>query len=155
MAKPFIAAWKAGASAPTIQSDQIIYWYRVAPRGLNCDSTDTTIQSANNASGNYFEGRPNGYEDLQDAVFVVPMLTAAGTVVVNSGGKEYIYNAPAGASAFQVPMNVGSQYFALKRNGATVISATSLRQILNECPCGYVVSFLESFPPSLTTCHWH
>lgn len=136
MAKPFIAAWKAGASAPTITSDQIIYWYRVAPRNLNCDSTDTTMQPANNASGNYFEGRPNGWDSLQDAVFVVPMLTSAGTIVVNSGGNEYIYNAPAGVSAFQVPMGVGSQYFALQRNGATVISATSLRQILNVCPCG-------------------
>ncbi|KAF8305791.1 hypothetical protein DL93DRAFT_2120828 [Clavulina sp. PMI_390] len=136
MAKPFIAAWKAGASTPTITSDQIIYWYRVAPRDLNCDATDTTMQPANNASGNYFEGRPSGWQSMEDAVFIVPMLTSAGTIVVNSGGNEYIYNAPAGASAFQVPMGVGSQYFELRRNGASVMSATSLRQILNECPCG-------------------
>lgn len=137
MAKPFIAAWKAGLSTPTITSDQIVYWYRVAPRDLNCDATDTTMQPANNASGNYFMGRPNGWDSLQDEVFVVALLASPGTVVVNSGGKEYISNAPAGASLFSVPMGIGSQYFALQRGGSTVISDTSLREIKNECPCGY------------------
>lgn len=136
MAKPFIAAWKAGASAPTITSDQIVYWYRIAPKDLDCDSTDTTMQPANNASGNYFEGRPNGYDSMSDSVFVVPMLTSAGTVVVNSGANEYVYNAPAGVSAFEVPMGIGAQAFALERGGSTVISATSLKEILDVCPCG-------------------
>jgi hypothetical protein len=137
MAKPFITAWKAGLSVPTITSDQIFYWYRVAPSSLDCDATDITMQPANNASGNYFMGRPNGWQSMQDAVFVVALLTSSGTVVVNSGGNEYVFNAPAGASSFSVPMGIGSQYFALRRGGSTVISATSLREIKNECPCGY------------------
>ena len=138
MAKPFIAAWKAGSTSVDsfINSDQIIYWYRVAPKNLNCDSTDTTMVAANNASGNYFMGRPNGWESMSDSVFVVPLLTAPGTVTVNSGGTAYTYNAPAGASGFSVPFSVGSQAFSLSRNGQTVLSDTSLRQILNECPCG-------------------
>jgi len=136
MAKPFIDAWKAGADEPTITEDKIVYWYRIAPRDLNCDSTDTTMQPANNASGNYFMGRPNGYETSKDAVFVVSLLTSPGTIIVNSGGDEYVFNAPAGASAFDAPMGIGSQYFALQRNGANVMSSTSLREIKNECPCG-------------------
>ena len=137
MAKPFIDAWKAGEDTPTITSDEITYWYRVAPRDINCDATDTTMQPANNASGNYFMGRPNGWETMTDSVFVVALLTAPGEIIVNSGGNEYIYNAPVGASAFEVPMGIGSQYFALQRSGSIVISATSLREIKNECPCGY------------------
>ncbi|KAJ7744743.1 glycoside hydrolase family 71 protein [Mycena maculata] len=138
MAIPFIQAYKAGASSPNayITSDQIIYWYRVAPKTLNCAATDTTEVPANNASGNYFEGLPNGWDSMMDDVFVVPLLTAAGTVVVNSGGTAYIFDAPAGASAFSVPFQVGAQSFALSRNGAEVMSATSLKLIQNVCPCG-------------------
>ncbi|KAJ7511301.1 glycoside hydrolase family 71 protein [Mycena galericulata] len=138
MAKPFIQAYKAGATSVNqfITSDQIIYWYRIAPKDLNCDATDTTMQYANNASGNYFQGRPNGYETMSDSVFVVTLLTAAGTVVVNSGGTAYTYSAPVGASAFSVPFQLGSQSFSLNRNGGEVMSATSLKLIQNVCPCG-------------------
>ncbi|CAK5262322.1 unnamed protein product [Mycena citricolor] len=115
MAKPFIAAFKAG---------------------LNCDATDTTMQSANNASGNYFQGRPNGFNSMADDVFVVLLLTAPGRAIVNSGGKAYTFDAPAGASAFSVPFHVGSQAFSLERGGAQILSATSLKLIQNTCPCG-------------------
>ncbi|KAJ7028366.1 putative alpha-1,3-glucanase/mutanase [Mycena alexandri] len=138
MVKPFIQAYKAGSTSPNqyITSDQIIYWYRIAPKALNCDATDTTMQAANNASGNYFEGRPDGYNTMQDNVYVVTLLKTAGTVLVNSGGMAYTYNAPAGALAFAVPFHVGSQSFALTRLGAQVMSATSLKLIQNICPCG-------------------
>ncbi|KAJ7229795.1 putative alpha-1,3-glucanase/mutanase [Mycena pura] len=138
MAKPFIQAYKAGAPSATrfIASDQLVYWYRVAPKSLNCDATDTTTQPANNASGNYFRGRPDGWQTLADAVFVVALLTAPGTVVVNSGGTAYAYDAPAGASAAAVPLRVGAQAFALMRGGATVLAATSLHAVQDACPCG-------------------
>jgi hypothetical protein len=138
MARPFIQAYKAGSSTVMqyLTSDQIIYWYRITPKALNCDATDTTMQPANNASGNYFEGRPDGYQSMADNVFVVTLLPTAGTVVVNSGGTAYTYNAPAGASAFSVPFHVGSQSFTLIRSGRTVMSATSLKTIQNTCPCG-------------------
>jgi len=138
MAKPFIAAFKAGDDSPNahITSDQLIYWYRITPKALDCDSTDTTMGPANNASGNYFNGRPNGYDIMSDSVFVVPLLTSAGTVTVNSGGTLYTFDAPAGASSLEVPFNVGAQAFALSRNGQEVISATSLKEIRNTCPCG-------------------
>ncbi|KAJ7766027.1 glycoside hydrolase family 71 protein [Mycena metata] len=138
MAKPFIQAYKAGSTSPNqyITSDQIIYWYRIAPKALNCDATDTTMQAANNASGNFFEGRPDGYNTMQDNIHVVTLLKAAGTVLINSGSTAYTYNAPAGASALAVPFHVGSQSFALTRSGAQVMSATSLKLIQNVCPCG-------------------
>ena len=138
MAKPYIAAFKAGATSVNsyITNDEVVYWYRPAPKGVNCDSTDTCMVPANNGSGNYFLGRPNGYDDMQDAVFVVTLLTQAGTLTVNSGGNRQTFNAPAGASAFQVPMGVGPQSFSLQRGGNTVLSGNSLRDIINGCPCG-------------------
>jgi hypothetical protein len=138
LAKPFIAAFHAGATSVDsyITSDQLIYWYRPQPRLMDCDATDNCEVSANNASGNYFLGRPNGWEDMQDAVFVVSLLQSAGTVQVASGPNTGTFNAPAGASAFQVPMGFGPQSFSLSRNGNTVLSGTSLKDIIDGCVCG-------------------
>lgn len=138
MAKPFIAAYHAGAKSVDsyITEDQLIYWYRPTLRGLDCDATDTTMVPANNASGNYFEGRPNGWQDMEDSVFVVALLTSPGTVTVTSGGNTQSFNAPAGASAYQVDMQVGQQSFSLTRGKQTVLSGTSLKDISSICICG-------------------
>ncbi|KAL1672390.1 glycoside hydrolase family 71 protein [Schizophyllum commune] len=138
MAKPFIAAFKAGASTPNayIAADQLVYWYRVTPKALNCDPQDTTMNPANNDSGNYFMGRPNGFDSMADNIFVVPLLKTPGTVTVNSGGTLYTFDAPAGASAYSLPFHVGAQAFSLSRNGKQVLSGTSLRPVQNTCPCG-------------------
>ncbi|KAJ7479505.1 glycosyl hydrolase family 71-domain-containing protein [Mycena latifolia] len=139
MAKPFISAYKAGLTSPNsfITQDQIIYWYRPTLSSLNCDATDTTSNTpANNASGNYFEGRPDGWQSMQDAIFVVTLLKTAGTLTVSSGGNTQVFNAPVGAAAFSVPMAVGQQSFALARNGVNVLAANSLKAVSNVCPCG-------------------
>ncbi|KAF8198866.1 glycosyl hydrolase family 71-domain-containing protein [Mycena galopus ATCC 62051] len=86
MVKPFVQSYKAGST-----------------NALNCDATDTTMQPANDVSGNYFEGRPNGYQTTADNVFVMTLLRTASTIVVNSGSTAYMFDAPAGASAFSVP----------------------------------------------------
>lgn len=138
MAKPFIAAYHAGDSTPDahIDSESLTYWYRIAPGTANCDATDTTMQSADNSSGNYFMGRPDGWATLTDQVFVVALLKSAGTVQVNSGGSVYVKDVPAGASAFSVDFKLGPQTFTLSRNGQTVLSDTSLKQISDQCNCG-------------------
>ncbi|KAF9238860.1 CAZyme family GH71 [Penicillium roqueforti] len=138
ISKPYIAAFKAGQSSPDnhISSDELVYWYRPAPRGVDCDSTDTCMVPANNGSGNYFMGRPDGWESMADSVFVVSLLTSPATVQVNSGGTVYNYDAPAGASAKEVPMGVGSQSFTVIRDGQTILSGTSLKEIINDCVCG-------------------
>jgi hypothetical protein len=138
MAKPFIAAFHAGASSVQsyISSDQLIYWYRPQSRDQNCDATDNCMVPANNGSGNYFEGKPNGWQDMQDAVFIISLLQSSGTVQVTSGSTTQTFNAPAGANAFQVPMSYGAQSFELSRNGQVVLSGTSLKDIIDGCVCG-------------------
>ena len=154
MAKPFIAAYHAGSTSVNsfITSDQLIYWYRPTLAELDCDATDTTMVPANNASGNYFEGRPNGWQDMQDAVFVVSMLTAPGVVTITSGGNTESFNAPAGATAFQIPMAVGQQQFSLTRNGATVLSGVSLKNISPICICGIYNfnAYVGTLPPGFS-----
>ncbi|KAL4811619.1 glycosyl hydrolase family 71-domain-containing protein [Aspergillus spinulosporus] len=152
MSKPFIAAYKDGATSVDnyITEDLLVYWYRPAPRDVNCDATDTCMVPANNASGNYFYGRPNGWETMEDAVFVVTTLTEPATVTVNSGGNVEVFDAPAGASAFKVPMGVGSQAFSLSRNGQVIQSDISLLPIIDGCVCGLYNfnPYVGSLPPS-------
>ncbi|GAM36885.1 mutanase [Talaromyces pinophilus] len=139
LAKPFIAAFKAGATTVDsyITSDELIYWYRPTPKDVNCDATDTCMDpNASNSSGNYFIGRPNGYQTMEDSVFVVSLFTAAAEITVTSGGNSQTFQASAGANAFQVPMGVGTQTFSVTRNGATVFQGTSLKQIIDGCVCG-------------------
>ncbi|KAL4876792.1 glycosyl hydrolase family 71-domain-containing protein [Aspergillus karnatakaensis] len=138
MSRPWIAAYKDSAPSvdPYITEDLLVYWYRPNPRELNCDATDTCMVPANNGSGNYFYGRPNGWETMEDAVFVVTTLTSPATVTVNSGGNVEVFDAPAGASAFKVPMGVGSQGFSLSRDGQVIASDISLLPITETCICG-------------------
>ncbi|KAH8689539.1 putative alpha-1,3-glucanase/mutanase [Talaromyces proteolyticus] len=138
MAKPFIAAFKAGAKSVDsyVTSDELIYWYRPTPRGVNCDSTDTCMVTASNTSGNYFMGRPNGWEDMNDSVFVVSLFTSAATIQVTSGNNTQSIDAKAGANIYTVPMGVGDQSFSVTRSGKTVFSGKSLKPIIDGCVCG-------------------
>jgi hypothetical protein len=119
-----------------ITDEQLVYWYRITPSSINCDTTDTTMGPANNDSGNYFNGKPYGYQAMQDNVFVVSLLKSPGTVIINSGGTAYTFDAPTGAAAIEVPFNAGYKSFVLNRNGSDVLSATSLKVIQDTCPCG-------------------
>ncbi|KAJ7065224.1 glycosyl hydrolase family 71-domain-containing protein [Mycena amicta] len=152
MAKPYIAAWKAGATSVNnfITSDQIIYWYRPTLRTINCDATDTCEVPASNSSGNYFLGRPNGWETMSDSIFVVTLLTQPGTLTVNSGPTSFTFNAPAGAQSFSVPMSVGQQSFALSRNGVNALAGVSLKNVVDSCICGLYNfnAFTGAVPPT-------
>lgn len=139
MAKPFIAAYKAGSTValPYIEEEKLVYWYRPTPRDVNCDATDTTMtSSANNASGNFFRGKPDGWDTMKDEVFVVALLKSPAEVHVQSGTKTRSFRAPAGISSWSAPMGVGQQKFAITRRGKTVLSGTSLKDIVDHCICG-------------------
>ncbi|KAJ5335775.1 Glycoside hydrolase family 71 [Penicillium brevicompactum] len=138
MAKPFIAAFKAGASSPDdyITSDRLIYWYRPALRGQDCDSTDTCMAQANNRSGDYFLGRPDGWQSVRDSVFVVSLLRSPASIQIGSGGSLYQYAAPAGASSHEAPMSPGEQSFSISRDGTTILAGVSLKPIIDGCVCG-------------------
>ncbi|KAJ5454978.1 Glycoside hydrolasefamily 71 [Penicillium desertorum] len=141
MAKPFIAAYKAGSKLPIrfLDEEKLVYWYRTTPKNVNCDATDTTMQGCSNSwSGNSDCGRPDGADNLTDEVFIVTMLKTPATVHVQSGRESETYNAKAGIWSHSVPMGVGRQSFKIVREGKTVdpLSGTSWRDITNTCPYG-------------------
>lgn len=138
MAKPFISAYHDGATDVTsyITEDEIVYWYRPTLRDIDCDATDTTMEDADNSTGNYFKGRPDGWESLEDKVFVVTLLTEASTLEMTAGGNSQTVEAPAGAAKFTVDMAVGDVSFRLSRGGNAVLEGTSDLKISDTCPCG-------------------
>ncbi|KAH7014504.1 glycosyl hydrolase family 71-domain-containing protein [Microdochium trichocladiopsis] len=152
LSKPFIAAYKAKATSVNnyITDEKVIYWYRRNLKSTNCDATDTTAgRPANNDSGNYFMGRPDGYNTMDDVVYVATLLKSAGTITVTSGNTVVTRNVPAGASLIQVPAGLGKQKFSLTRNNAVVLEGTSLMDISNECPCGLYNynAYVGTLPP--------
>jgi hypothetical protein len=139
MARPFIAAYKAGETSVDkyISHDKIIYWYRPTLKHVQCDSTDTTMRrDTSNASGNFSQGRPNGYHTMADQIFVVSLLTARGTIKVDSGNTSAVFEAAAGVSTFAVPMSVGQQKFTLLRGSKIIMSNVSLKEVRSTCICG-------------------
>ncbi|EIT73370.1 glucan endo-1,3-alpha-glucosidase agn1 precursor, putative [Aspergillus oryzae 100-8] len=151
LARPFIAAYKAGASSVNeyIKEEQLIYWYRPSPRGANCDATDTCMVPADNSSGNYFMGRPNGWESMDDVVFVVSMLKSPANIQISSGNSQQVFEAKAGATAFKAPMGVGKQSFAVVRDNKMVLAGTSPKDIIEGCVCGIYNfnAFVGMLPP--------
>jgi hypothetical protein len=138
MARPYIAAYKAGAASVNeyIKEEQLIYWYRPTPRGVNCDTTDTCMVPADNSTGNYFMGRPNGWETMEDSVFVVSLLKSPAKIQVASGNNQQTFEAKAGAQSFKIPMGIGKQSFSVVRDGKMILSGTSPKEIIDGCVCG-------------------
>jgi hypothetical protein len=122
MAKPYIAAFKAGEKAPTITEEKLVYWYRPTPKDIVCSGDSL--------------GKPKGWELVTDEVFVVAMLKTPGSVTISSGSNTNTFDAPAGASLHKIPLGTGSQKFGLVRSGTEVFSETSLRDVVDSCACG-------------------
>ncbi|KAJ5110684.1 glycosyl hydrolase family 71-domain-containing protein [Penicillium argentinense] len=140
MAKPFIAAYKSGSPSPTsfIHEEMIVYWYRPAPKCVNCDATDNTMQETTPTGGYYCRGKPDGWDTMEDEVFVVTLLKEPALVKVLSGPNTRTLQAPAGAHEWSVPMGVGTQSFEVRRGETLVeaLSGVSARDIVDRCPLG-------------------
>lgn len=151
MAKPYIKAFKAGSKTVNSQivSDQLIYWYRPTLKSASCDSTDNCETAPSSPNVNYFIGKPNGYDTMQDDVFVVALLTSPGTVQVTSGANSQSFNANAGPNIFQVNMGTGKQSFSLTRGGQKILCGDSPKDIISECVCGIYNfnAFVGTLPP--------
>ncbi len=118
--KPYITAYKVGASTPTITDESLVYWFRPTPKDVKC-SNDSL-------------GPPRGYELLHDVVFVTTMLTEPADLVVKSGTEaEVTTTMPAGIQTSNFTKGVGQQSFELRRGGVKFLGGVSEKQIVNSC----------------------
>ncbi|KAF7334571.1 Glycoside hydrolase family 71 protein [Mycena venus] len=105
VAQVYISAFKAGASTPTVTTDELVYYYRPSPKAAICSDT--------------IASQPNGFQDDDDMVFVIAMLTSAGTVTITSGSNAPVqFQLDAGIHTVAAPMGLGTQTFALSSSTA-------------------------------------
>lgn len=131
--KPYIAAYKAGASAPTVTRDTLVYWYRTTPKGVTCSNDPL--------------GRPRGVELFNDVVFASAMLTQPAELTVTSGTRAPVtVTAPAGIHTFNFTMGLGEQKFKLSRAGVQVAGGSGAKQIQNSCTAYNYNAYVGSFP---------
>ncbi|OAA32413.1 glycoside hydrolase family 71 protein [Moelleriella libera RCEF 2490] len=130
--KPYIAAYKAGASQPKVDSDQLVYWYRPTPKGTPC-SADSV-------------GDARGKELLEDLVFVTTLLTRPAQLLVKSGSRQAVtVNAPSGVATYNFTMGIGAQEFSLSRNGNRVIGGKSQKDVVDFCRTFNYNAYVGSF----------
>lgn len=118
--KPYIAAYKSGAASPTVSRDELVYWYRTTPKGIEC--TNDKI------------GKPRGVELFDDVVFASAMLTQPADLTVTSGSRSPVtVSVPAGIHTFNFTMGVGKQQFSLSRSGAHLLGGFGAKDIQQSC----------------------
>ncbi|EJD48060.1 hypothetical protein AURDEDRAFT_86471 [Auricularia subglabra TFB-10046 SS5] len=130
--KPYIAAYKAGADRPTVEQDELVYWYRPTPKDVQC-SNDTLPA-------------PQGIEYLQDLVFVTTVLTGPATLTVTSGSQAPVsVEVGAGIVTTNFTMGVGKQSFSLARDGAAILGGDGGLDIQDSCDKYNFNAYVGSF----------
>ena len=118
--KAYIAAYKSGAASPTVESDQLVYWYRPTPKDVACSQDPL--------------GPPDGVEMISDSIFVTTLLTEPGTLTVTSGSNSPVsVEVDAGIVTTTIPMGVGAQSFAVSRGGEDVLGGDGELEIKDSC----------------------
>ena len=118
--KPYIAAYKSGASSPTVETEEIVYWYRPTPKGVTCSGDSL--------------GAPNGISMLSDSIFVATMLKDPAMLTVTSGSNSPVsVEVPAGIVTTSIPMGVGEQSFSVTRHGQKVVDGKGGLVVKDTC----------------------
>ncbi|KAH8694166.1 putative glucan endo-1,3-alpha-glucosidase agn1 precursor [Talaromyces proteolyticus] len=118
--KPYIKAYKAGESTPTIDTEELVYWYRPTPKDVTC--TNDTLAA------------PNGRDLLTDTVFVATMLKDKATLTITSGSNAPVsVDVGAGIVTTNVTMGLGTQSFSVSRNNKTILSGAGGLKITDSC----------------------
>ncbi|KAL4912482.1 glycoside hydrolase [Aspergillus aurantiobrunneus] len=132
ISKPYIAAYKAGEQTPTVESDQLVYWYRPTPKGVSCSGDSL--------------GPPRGADMLSDSIFVTTLLTEPATLAVTSGSQASVeVEVDAGIVTTNFTMGVGAQSFSVSRNGQEIMGGQGGLDIQDSCDYYNFNAYVGSF----------
>ena len=110
MANMFIRAFKAGQEYVTVNQNEedVFMFYRIQPALVNGYSDSLPL--------------PENVSSIEDNVYVVPFLASDATVKLDSGGKPWQMDAPAGVSKGMMAFSWGNQTLTASRpiNGVTL-----------------------------------
>jgi len=134
IAKYYISWWKNG-KAPAITADQVVFWYRLHPKGLTCSQSGVTISGASYPV---------------DAVFAWALVSSTATITVTVGANTRTFTADGTGPVVQmVPFPPGlssvTPSVTITRNGKTVASASGSEPITGSCDW-------YNFNPVVTLC---
>lgn len=123
----YYAAWFITGQQPLITHDVLYYFYRKQP-----------VKAAAPRAGKRTDS-VSFFAPGTDLIELVGFLTEPGTLVVSVGGKNYTKNVARGVQSFQVPLDLGTPRFSLKRGGKTLISFEGATPIVGPSglPSGY------------------
>lgn len=121
-ARPYITAFKNGSRRPVFDRDMLVYCYRPHFKSVSsCDGTDTV------------GARPNGWEIVNDSVFVASFSASGGSVTVKSGDKGQVTKSIGpGVNMMQFDMGAGEQVFSMS-SGSKQLSGSGSTAITNAC----------------------
>ncbi|KAJ3737771.1 glycoside hydrolase family 71 protein [Lentinula guzmanii] len=122
MAKYYISWFKNG-TAPAIEEDKVIYWYRVHPKSITCS------QGA----------LPRNSQFPEDAVFAFSMLKSSANISLTIGESTTTYDSGKGVAIGSVPFSQKDgqkPVIKIMRDGQTVKSGTGSKTI-NTTNCDY------------------
>lgn len=117
--KYYIDWFKAGVP-PHISTDQLYYFYRLAPMKLSATVTPKEFSDM---------GRPKNVSTLEDRVYVTAFLKYPATLIVEIGGDHSTFNLQAGLQNVDVPFELGRPTFTLIRNGSVILKKTGEQEI--------------------------
>lgn len=111
----YYADWFHTGSAPKITTDKLFVTHRVQFADAVPTVSQTPIKPSLSGSTN----------DVRDTVEALVFLTKPATVEITVGGAKKTFNAPAGVSAYTVPLKVGTVQAKIVRSGTAVKTADS------------------------------
>ncbi|TFK51917.1 glycoside hydrolase family 71 protein [Heliocybe sulcata] len=118
-AQYYISYYKNNA-APSVDKDQVVFWYRAHPKGVSC-STGT---------------RPRNADYPADAVFAMAILKDSATISLDIGSNHAEFNAQAGVTMGSVAFPSEDDqipYIQIIRNGAKVADGYGSVHVTNAC----------------------
>lgn len=132
LSKPYISAYKAGQSAPVVDSEKLVYWYRPHLKDAVCTNDPL--------------GPPRGKELTADVVFVSTLLKEPAQLTVTSGGRAPVtVNVGAGIQTRNFTMATGQQRFSVSRGGRELFGGTAPKQVSNSCVTYNFNAYVGSF----------
>ncbi|KAF8317382.1 glycoside hydrolase family 71 protein [Clavulina sp. PMI_390] len=124
----YYISWFKSGSAPSVTTDQLIFWYREYPKAAVCPTGDL----------------PRNSQYPADAVFAFALLASPATVTLDIGSTHYQWDAPAGASIGSVNFPAEDNqipFFQIERNGSVEKSGYGSLYVTKECNGIYNFNF--------------
>ncbi|GAA99884.1 glycoside hydrolase family 71 protein [Mixia osmundae IAM 14324] len=118
----YIARYKQGGF-PVITTDALVFWYRTSSK--NAVAPLDTI------------GRPKGYQNVDDMIYVEVICVSPGELTISSGDATSTTPVIAGINKLKMAFREGKVQVVLTRNGGVVLNSSGTGPLINNTIAAY------------------